>query len=110
VSIYSPPKILPVGSRKGQKCPSDRPANGQFFDRCACGRPPGQPCLANGRPPGRPAPTREWVALNRSTARSTGQVGWPCPHSRAHRSTVPVDRLLVRSTVQSTARANWPGI
>ena len=65
MGIYSPQTNLPVGSRKGQFCPSgrptSRPANGQFSDRCACGRPPG-----------RPAPTREWGTVSRSTARSTG--------------------------------------
>ena len=34
-AIYNPPKNLPVGSRKGQNCPSGRPpgrpANGHFL-------------------------------------------------------------------------------
>ena len=65
---------------------------------------------ANGRLPDRPAPTREWGAFSRSTAQLTGRIGWPLCTSRAHRSTVTVDRLLVRSTVRSTASAVWLGI
>ena len=93
--IYSLSKICPLAVRKGQNCPSGGPpgrsANDHFYDRCASGRP-GNRAKAIGRPPDRPAPTREWGAFSRSTARSTGRIGWPLCTSRAHRSTVMVDR------------------
>ena len=78
------------------------------------GRPGGRPSpepksngsLA-GRPLGRPGATREWVALSRSTVRSTGL--WGCLRARfcARRSTATVDRLLVRSAGRSTGSCQW---
>ena len=96
MGIYRPKTNLPIGSCKGQFCPSGRPpgrpANDQISDRCATGRPPGRPGLEPesngslaGRPPGRPELDTEQNSLpvnqghfqraelsGRSTARSTG--------------------------------------
>ena len=51
MGIYSLKSNLPVGSSKGQFCPSGRPggrpANGHFYDLCATGRPAGQPGPGN---------------------------------------------------------------
>ena len=81
MGIYRLSKKLAIAARKRQKYPSGRPdgrlAKGHFSDRCASGRPPGQPgqaCQLTARLTGR---TRELGAYIRSTVRSTGLVGWP---------------------------------
>ena len=85
--IYSPNPNLPVGSRKGQFCPS--------------GRPPGRPGLdtesSSSLPVDRGHSQRAELS-GRSTARSTGPPAQAACAFCARRSARPVDRLLPRST------------
>ena len=63
------------------------------------GRPPGRPCLAYGRPSGRPPPPESGgLAVGRPHNRPA-QVPAQRAQVCARRSTGPVDRLWVRSTV-----------
>ena len=90
-------------------CPVDR-RNGHIYDRCASDRPPGRPATAIDRPPGRlPGRSRGVLSVGRPCGRSAfmaGHMHVPC----AHRSTVPVDRPLVRSTGSVDRQLIWVGI
>ena len=97
-AIYNPPKICPLATRKGQKCPSGRPpgrpANGHFYDRCTSGRPPGRPTKAIGRSPGdRPPPVSGVLSVGRPRGRLAEFAGHV--HVLVHigrPTTSPVDR------------------
>jgi len=104
--IYSPHKILPVGSWKGLKCPSSRPTNDHIFDRWAhrstgsvdrdwiqrAELSAGRPTRSTGAIP------REQSSLDGRPTRSTGPPAQAGVHACARRSIAPVDRLLLRST------------
>ena len=97
-------EICPLAADKGKiALPVDRPTV-KFLTVEPAGRPRDRPMPSLRSTVRLTAPTREWGTCSRSTERSTGPSGWLCARHRARQSTVPVNRLLVRST----ARA-WQG-
>ena len=107
MGIYNPFQKLAVGSKSAEKSASGRlagrPANDQIYDRCSLPVNRSQTLTARSTEARNREQLSGW-SIARSTAWSTGPPANLSCTLCAHRSTVPVDRLLVRSTERSTGR------
>ena len=92
--------------------PPGRPTNGQIFGRCATDRSPGRPRLdPESRALWLVDHPVDWGQIQRAKlfGRSTGPEANTAVHACAHRSTVLVDRSLVRSTGSVDRQSVWLG-